>query len=178
MFEEGARREDIVNKSKTARPAQQLQMTLILEEELHLANRIRDTLPSPFPLCFVVAAIYWSKCGLPCSYCGVSQDHRFATLTLTLQVAVAESTLCSDDGDGRPSCWSFWTHLSCFESSIAAVVWPRGSFFPDIFTSWDVNQERLALLKHCTVLFFCLRQCVPFPERFKSPVWSSSAVPS
>lgn len=27
-------------------------------------------------------------------------------------------------------------------------------FFPDIFTSWDVNQERLALLKHCTVLFF------------------------
>lgn len=54
MFLQGVRKEDIVNKSKTTPPAKHMQMTLILEEDLHLANRIRAMLPSPFPLCFVV----------------------------------------------------------------------------------------------------------------------------
>lgn len=46
-------------------------MTLILEEELHLANRIRATLPSPFPplFCGWSLSIYlnWDS---QASYCG------------------------------------------------------------------------------------------------------------
>lgn len=54
MFLQGARKEDVVNESETTQPARQSQTTLILEEELHLANRIRAMPPSLFPLCFVV----------------------------------------------------------------------------------------------------------------------------
>lgn len=85
MFLQGARKEDIANKSeKPAQPAQQQQMTLILEEELHLANRIRDMLPSPFPplFCGWSLSIYLNG-DAQAPTVGVFQDQRFATLTLT-----------------------------------------------------------------------------------------------
>lgn len=85
MFLQGARKEDIANKSeKPAQPAQQQQMTLILEVELHLANRIRDMLPSPFPplFCGWSLSIYLNG-DAQAPTVGVFQDQRFATLTLT-----------------------------------------------------------------------------------------------
>lgn len=71
-------------RAKTAQPAQQQQMTLILEEELHLANRIRDMLPSPFPplFCGWSLSIYLNG-DAQAPTVGVFQDQRFATLTLT-----------------------------------------------------------------------------------------------
>jgi len=60
-------------------------MTLILEEELHLANRIRAglcwaVLPSPSPLCLGVACYGCSKCGLPGSSKGGRGAHKISDL--------------------------------------------------------------------------------------------------
>lgn len=53
-FHKEARRKHVAKEIKTTRPAAWTQTTLILGEELHFANRIRDKLPPHFPFCFVV----------------------------------------------------------------------------------------------------------------------------
>lgn len=78
MFLQGARKEHIVKKDKTTRPAPQTQMTLILEEELHLANRIRAKLPSLFPLLF---------CGRPLSIY-LNGDSQAPTVWVRLRSAL------------------------------------------------------------------------------------------
>lgn len=72
-------------------------MTLILEEELHLANRIRATLPSPFPplFCGRSLSIYLNG-DSQAPTVGVSQDQCSATLTLNKQVVVCGPLLVPD----------------------------------------------------------------------------------